>query len=437
MRRDARSIFEAGLRAVHAGTAVKNHCRLSGSRLHVGEHDFDTARYDHLYVTGAGKATASMARGLEDLLGRRITSGIVTVKYGHAEPLHRVQIVEAAHPVPDENGCAGARRILALAERAGQNDLVICLLSGGGSALLPLPAPPLTLAEKQETIRQLLACGADIGEINAIRKHISAIKGGQLARAAAPATMLTLILSDVVGDRLEVIASGPTVADTRTFGDCLEIIRKYRLAETLPAPVLERLRQGADGRVPETPKPGELPEGKNVHRLVGSNFAALSAAAGHAAELGYRTLILSSMIEGDTRDAARFHAAVARQARKTGHPVPPPACLISGGETTVRVRGTGTGGRNQEFCLAAAMQIAGEGNMVILSGGTDGTDGPTDAAGAVVDADTVARAGAIGLDAGRYLEDNDSYHFFEKTGELLITGPTGTNVMDLRIMLVG
>ncbi|MFW6271594.1 MAG: glycerate kinase type-2 family protein [Desulfosalsimonas sp.] len=436
MRRHAENIFQSAIDAVNAQNCVAKHLERTGNRFKAGNIEFDLSGFENIHVIGAGKATAPMAAAVESLLSDRITSGIITVKYSHTAPLKIIRTIEAGHPVPDENGMKGAGLIMETTKAARENDLIICLLSGGGSALMPLPAPGLTLAEKQETIKHLLACGADITEINAIRKHLSAIKGGQLARAAAPAAMITLIVSDVVGDSLDVIASGPTVEDTSTFAGCLETIKKYRLADKMPDAVMKRLKRGAALQADETPKSGELNRNKLFHLIVASNFKALCSAAGQAENLGYKTLILSSLIGGDTTEAAGFHAAVAKQIADTGHPVASPACIISGGETTVKIQGNGLGGRNQEFCLAAAPQIQDHKNIVILCAGTDGTDGPTDAAGAVVDSATISRAASLGLDAADFLRKNDSYNFFKQTGELLVTGPTGTNVMDVRIMLI-
>ncbi|MGM0454165.1 MAG: glycerate kinase type-2 family protein [Thermodesulfobacteriota bacterium] len=437
LRTDARSIFDAGVEAVDAKQSIYRHCRMSGPEMVVGRHRFTLSDYDNIFVIGAGKATARMAAAMETLLHSRITGGVLSVKYGHIEPLDHVDLIEAGHPVPDDAGRKAAEAILSLAGSAGPKDLVICLLSGGGSALMPLPADLVTMEEKQETIRKLLACGAAIDEINAIRKHISAIKGGQLARAAHPATILTLILSDVVGDRLDVIASGPTVADSSTFADCRRILTTYKLSEQLPARVIDRIEKGAALHLPETPDARDPAFANTVNQIVGSNVEALSAARTMAESLGYTTLILSSMIEGDTRAAARFIAAVGKEIRKNGNPVAPPACILSGGETTVVVTGSGKGGRNQEFALASAFEIAELEKIVVISGGTDGTDGPTDAAGAAVDGATLRRADRMGLAPRAYLANNDAYHFFRQTGELLITGPTGTNVMDQRVMLVG
>lgn len=437
LRQDAQTIFESGINAVKADQCIYKHCRMDGSDLVIGDMHLDLSPFQHIHIIGGGKATGRMAAALEELLGERLTSGLITVKYGHTVPLRKIRTIEAGHPVPDQSGCRGAAEMMTLAGCAGPSDLIICLLSGGGSALLPLPAPPVTLAEKQETIRQLLACGASIGEINAIRKHISLIKGGQLAKAAYPATLLTLILSDVVGDRLDVIASGPSIPDSSSFQDCIEFIRKYKIAGNLPESVWSRLERGAAGKIIETPRRGDAVFSKTINRIIGNNVSALNAARDKAESLGYSTLILSSLIEGDTGAAARFLAAVAKEIRKTGNPLAPPACILFGGETTVQVTGSGLGGRNQEFALISAIEIEDLENTVILSGGTDGTDGPTDAAGAVVDSATIRKAREIGIDPAAYLENNDSYHFFSRTGELLITGPTGTNVMDLQIILAG
>ena len=441
MRSEAESLFRAAVQRVNPYEAVRRFVHLDGNRLLIGEGDvpeveLDLGAFDHVYLAGGGKATAPMARAMEDLLGERLDAGVISVKYGFTDDLTRTEISEAGHPLPDQNGVRGTQRILALLERAGERDLVFSLISGGGSALLPLPADRITLEEKQAVTRTLLACGASIDEINTVRKHISSSKGGQMARAAYPATIVNLMLSDVVGDRMDVIASGPFVPDSSTFAEALEIFQKYRIEE-MPDTVRDYLRRGTGRGVPETPKEGD-PLFDRVHNfIIGSNILALEAAGIEAEKRGYRTLILSSMVEGETREVARVHTAVAEEILKTGHPVSPPACIISGGETTVTIQGNGTGGRNQEFCLAAALELQGcPPRVVVLSGGTDGNDGPTGAAGAVVDPASVKRGADKGLKATDYLLDNDSFHYFEKTGELLMTGPTNTNVMDVRIILV-
>jgi hydroxypyruvate reductase len=421
LRRDARAIFRAALAAADPAAAVARHLK----RLSL-------APYDRIFVVGAGKAGASMAQAAERVLGRRIAAGCVNVKHATAR-LRRIELHVSGHPVPDAEGVEGAQRIAALAAEAGRNDLVLCLVSGGASALMPAPAPPISLEEKQAVTRLLLACGANIQEINCIRKHISQIKGGQLARLAAPAAVESLLLSDVIGDGLDVIGSGPTAPDASTFADAAAIFEKYGIAGRVPAAVRQRIDAGVAGAIPETPKPGDPLFRRVRNTVIGSNRLALDAAARRARALGYRTLVLASEVEGETREIARMHAAIARQIARAGQPVRPPACIITGGETTVTLKGDGLGGRNQEFVLAAAIDIAGLPNTVVFSAGTDGTDGPTDAAGAIADGDTLRRA----PDARQYLDASDSYHYFEPLGDLIKTGPTDTNVMDVRIILVG
>jgi len=436
MRNNAVSIFQKGLQAVEPGAAIKKYCRLENNRLFIGDNVYNLSMYKNLFVIGAGKASAPMAAALEDILGERITKGIINVKYKHVAHLDRIKLIEAGHPIPDENGQNGASAILDLAHSAKKNDLVLCLISGGGSALLPLPYKGLTLKDKQETIKELLACGASIHEINAIRKHTSMIKGGRLALAAHPATLVSLILSDVVGDDLDVISSGLTVADSTTYKDCIKIFEKYNIIKKLPENIINHIKTGISGKLPESPKTGDPVFEKTYNLVIGSNMEAMLAAKLHAEVLGYKTIVLSSMIEGETREVAKVHGAIAKEIIKTGNPLPPPACILSGGETTVTLKGKGLGGRNQEFSLAAAIDIAGADSIVVLSGGTDGTDGPTDAAGAIADNNTFKRAKDMGIDPYNFLENNDSYHFFKKLDDLLITGPTNTNVMDLRILLV-
>jgi glycerate 2-kinase len=420
LRRDARRILKAALRAADPSAAVE--AALASRR--------DLDRYERIFVVGAGKATGTMARCVERILGKRITAGSINVKDGDPVKLRRIDVHPASHPIPDERGVAGAKRIAEICAAAGERDLVICLMSGGASALTPYPVEPVTLAEKQETTRLLLECGANIHEINAVRKHLSGFKGGRLAQIAAPARVLTLAVSDVVGDNLDVIGSGPTAPDSATFETALAVLDKYDLRMRVPATVRNRLEAGRD----ETLKPGDPVFERVENIIIGSNQKSLDAAAREAKELGYRTLVVSSTIEGETRDIARMHAAIARQIREHGQPVRAPACVISGGETTVTLRGAGRGGRNQEFALAAAIDIAGLHDVLILSAGTDGSDGPTDAAGAMADGETVERSDGAAADA---LCNHDSYPFFEGLGDLIVTGPTGTNVMDIHLILAG
>jgi hydroxypyruvate reductase len=433
LRRDALAIFRAALKAADPAEAIRRHLKIDGDKLRAGETKYRLDRFEHVWVVGAGKASATMAAAVEKLLGKRITGGLINTKYEHVATLRRIDLNECGHPVPDDSGVNGARRIAEIARRAGPNDLVVCLVSGGASALLPLPVEPVSLGDKQATTKLLLECGANIHEINTVRKHISGIKGGQLAALAHPATVLSLILSDVIGNDLDVIGSGITAPDRSTFGDALAILDRFSLRERVPPSVREYLEAGRG----ETPKADHPAFTRTQNLIVGGNDLALNAAAAHGKELGYRTLILSSFIEGETRDVARVHAAIAREIRHSGRPLRAPACVISGGETTVTIHGKGKGGRNQEFALAAAIDLAGVPRTLALSGGTDGTDGPTDAAGAVADSTTVSRGASAGNHARHFLAANDSYTFFDAIGDLIRTGPTGTNVMDVRLILVG
>ncbi len=435
-RQNAIDIFQAGLAAVAPGAAIKKYVQRENEILLVAGSEYDLSQYRQVFVVGAGKAGSSMAAAIEEILGDRITQGIITVKYGHLEELSRVKIQEAGHPVPDENGYKGTKAIYDLARLADEKTLVICLISGGGSALMPLPVADITLEDKQMTTKVLLACGATIHEINAIRKHLSAIKGGGLARAVYPATIITLILSDVVGDDLDSIASGPCVPDSMTFKDCQSIFTKYAIESEIPERVRHYIKRGLSGEVSETPKRGDEIFRKAQNVIVGNNFNALIKAKEKSEELGYNTLLLSSRIEGETREVAFNHMAIAMEIELNDFPVPKPACILTGGETTVKLKGGGKGGRNQEFVLAAATKMEGLSKVVVLSAGTDGTDGPTDAAGALADVKTMERATDNGLDPAEYLDNNNSYNFFDGLGDLYKTGPTNTNVMDIRIILV-
>ncbi|HPJ66232.1 MAG TPA: glycerate kinase [Desulfobacteraceae bacterium] len=441
MRLEAAEIFMSSINSVDPYRAVKRFVHIEGNSLIIGVDSrilfkLDLGNFNSISIVGGGKATAPMARAMEELLGERISEGFINVKYGFAEDLSYTKVTQAAHPLPDIEGVKGTRKILELLEMAGESDLIISLISGGGSALLPYPAGKITLSEKQHITGSLLACGASIDEINTVRKHISSAKGGQMARAAFPATTVNLMLSDVVGDKMDVIASGPFVPDSSTFEDALKIIKKYELKD-VPYSIQEYLKAGLEGKVNETPKSNEQIFEKVQNFIVGSNILALEAARERAEKLGYKTLILSSMIEGETREVALVHTGIAKEILKTGLPVSCPACIISGGETTVTIKGNGLGGRNQEFCLAAAIELEGlPPRVVMLSGGTDGNDGPTDAAGAIVEPGTVGRGRDAGMEANDFLNNNDSYHFFENTQDLLFTGPTKTNVMDIRLVLV-
>jgi len=411
------------LAAADPQEAVLRHLKFDGHTIVAGRRKYAINKFDRIQVLGAGKAGAAMARAVERLLGKRVSGGWINVKDGHTSPLRRIHQQECGHPVPDERGVEGARRMAEIAREAGVRDLLICVISGGASALTPAPVPPMTLSEKQELTKKLLASGATIHEINTVRKHLSTIKGGQLARLAYPATMIALILSDVIGDDLDVIGSGLTVGDRSSVEDARAVLAKYGIEQKVD--------------FHETPKPDDPALGRVQNIIVGSNEQAIDAAARQSKALGYRTMVLSTRIEGETRDVAGVHAAIAQEILATGRPLRAPACVLSGGETTVTIRGSGKGGRNQEFVLAAAIALDEAGPITVLSAGTDGTDGPTDAAGAIADSSTVSRAQALGLDAKAFLRNNDSYHFFEKVEGLVKTGPTGTNVMDARVVLVG
>jgi glycerate 2-kinase len=438
----AKQIFSAGLAAVDPYQAVRARLFRKGDVLLVktaegaGELRYEKADFDQIVVVGGGKASAKMALAVEEVCGDWLKEGLVVVKTGHLAPTRVVELWEAAHPVPDLAGQRATEQLLAKVAACDARTLVIALISGGASALLAAPAG-IDLQQKQALTQLLLAAGADIVEINTVRKHVSAIKGGQLARAAHPARLLTLLLSDVVGDRLDAIGSGPTVPDGSTFGEARAVLERYRIWHAVAPAVRARIEAGVAGEVAETPKAGSDVFAGCQNVIIGSNIIALQACEQKARELGYNTLILSSSIEGETRDVAGVHAAIAKELRQSGLPVRAPACIISGGETTVSLGDDyGRGGRNQEFALAAALQIAGMNGTAVVCGGSDGNDGPTDAAGAIAYGDTLARAEARGLNAARALDGHDAYPFFAALGDLLMTGPTGTNVMDMRLILV-
>ncbi len=449
MRKDATEIFAAGVARVDPRPMVRDALRLEGPVLTVEAGGraaaWDLRRFDRILVLGFGKAGARMARGAEEALGDRLSGGVVAVKRGHAEPCSTVRILEASHPVPDESSVRAARAVMEAARGADERTLVLVLVSGGGSAILCAPydrdGRSLTLDDKAAVTRELLACGADIREINAVRRHLSAVKGGRLAEILAPAAVVTLILSDVVGDELASIASGPTVPDPTTWSDALGIVRRFGIQDRIPEAARSLLEDGAAGRLPDTPKAGDRAF-RNVRNIVlGSNRRAALAAAARARELGYRTLYLGSRITGEAREIARAYLGMALDCAADGVPRSRPACLIAGGETTVTLRGSGKGGRNQEMALSF---LAGLGDsesrlarrICFLSAGTDGNDGPTDAAGAFADAELLEAARAAGSGPRDYLAANDSYAFFDRIGGLLRTGPTNTNVCDLQVVLV-
>jgi glycerate 2-kinase len=432
-----RAILREALAAAHPGRLVEGHLRVRGGSVEAGGVRFRPGR-GRLVLVAAGKAAIPMARAAERRLGDHLAEGLAVTTTAEADLSH-VRVLTASHPVPDARGLAAAREVEALARGLGREDLLLVLLSGGASALLPAPAEGLTLDDKQRTTALLIRAGAPIHELNAVRKHLSRLKGGGLARAAFPARVVALILSDVVGDDLSTIASGPTVPDPTTFAEALAVLTRRGVTPDVPAAVRGRLEAGARGEVAETPKPGEPTFARVSSRIVGSNALSVAAAAREARRQGLRPLVLTTRLEGEAREAARVLVAILRECVETGRPAAPPVCLLAGGETTVTVRGAGQGGRNQELAVAAAEGLAGfPGPAVVASFGTDGIDGASDGAGGVVDDRTTARAAALGLaPPAAFLAASDTRNFLGPLGDLILTGPTGTNVCDIVALVAG
>lgn len=430
-------VLAAALGAVEPAAAVRRYLQRDGDTLVVAEHKYDLTQTDRVFVVGAGKAGLPMAEATAAILGDRLTGGVIVVKEAHAqnrEPktvAKKLSVLEASHPIPDARGVAASEQIAHLLAAATERDLVIALISGGGSALLTRPANGVTLDDMQQLTNLLLRSGASIGEINTLRKHLDTMKGGGLAHLAYPAQLVALVLSDVVGSPLDVIASGPTVADPTTFADALAVLERYEITAQTPAAALALLQQGAAGAIEETPKPGDKRLAYVVNQIVASNSLAAEAALQQATTEGFNTLLLTTYLQGEAREAGRFAAAIGRELVFEQRPIARPACVVLGGETTVTVRGNGVGGRNQELALGAVAEIAGLGDVVLVTLATDGGDGPTDAAGAVVTGATAERASAQGLAVTDFLARNDAYHFFAPLGDLLRPGPTQTNVNDL------
>lgn len=409
---------------------------------------FDLSRFNRLVVVGAGKASAKMGLAIEEVLGDIISEGLIATKAGHGEPLQKIEIIETGHPIPDQNSVKASERIASLAKQGDEKTLFISLISGGGSALLSYPVSypekssdySLTLSEKQDVNQQLLSCGATIQEINCVRKHLSAIKGGRLAQLFSPSMSLNLILSDVVGDRLDSIASGITAPDTTTYKEAMEILEKYGIQARIPQKALSILKAGAQGELPESPKPEDPCFGSVHNVLVGTNFAAVMAAEKEAKHLGYHTCVISSQIVGEAKEVAKLFLGISRDIKQHEIPVKRPACVLAGGETTVTIRGEGKGGRNQEMALSFLSDAVTQRDLLtdvyFLSAGTDGNDGPTDAAGAFACTEAITTAGREDLNPLHYLRNNDSYHFFERIGYLYAPGPTNTNVCDIQILIV-
>lgn len=454
-------ILEAAIRAVDPFAAIQHHVALSGETLCIGARQYPLGEIGRILVVGGGKAGTPMAAAIYQALGPQITAGAINVKHGHTAgaggwqvrigrgsgpsapaayaETGPIRIHEAGHPIPDAAGLAGTERIAGLLQGLSPRDLVMVLISGGGSALLPLPVDGVSLADTQALTDLLLGCGADITEINTVRKHCSRLQGGQLARLAAPAQVATLILSDVVGTPLDAIASGPTVPDRATFADAWAVLERYDIADRVPASVRGHLRSGRDGHIPDTPKPGDPLFDRVNNVVIGDNLSAGRAAVAEAQRLGFRSALLTTFIQGEAREVGRALAGLAQGIACGQSDFVMPACLAFGGETTVTLRGHGLGGRNQELALAAAIALDSYPlppgvQAAVVSLGTDGTDGPTDAAGGIATADTLARTRALGLDARAALANNDSYPFLDALGDLIFTGPTQTNVNDLMLV---
>ena len=431
MRATIMAIGRAAIAAVDPATAVQETVSLASDGLRIGPLHVSDDEARRVIVLGAGKASPRMAAALVDILGDRVTSGLVITKDGYASPAGRVRIVEAGHPVPDERGQAATRRLLDAAEAAGKSDLVLCLISGGGSALTPCPPDDISLAELQEVTDQLLRSGATINQMNAVRKHLSEFHGGLLAAAAAPARVLGLLVSDVVGNPMDVIASGPTSPDPTTYADALAVLDAFGLRAAAPASIRNRLELGARGELPETPKPDDPLFAQVANLVIADNARAGLAAVAAAEAAGLHAQFLTSRVQGEAREIAKLVAGAAIDIARSGRPVRRPGCAIFGGETTVTVRGNGRGGRSQELAVAAAQALAGEPHTAVFALATDGTDGPTDACGGLIDGSTLERARAAGGDCASALAANDSYNYLNCCGDLVRLGPTGTNVNDL------
>ena len=437
LRSDACDILETALKAVDPEQAIYNALRLSDETLLFEGGSVDLSEIKRVFVIGGGKAGGLMAKAVEALLGDRIESGVVNVLEGteNAVSLKYIELNGAHHPVPSESGVKGVKRMLEITKGLGEDDLVITLISGGGSALMPYPAEEVSLDDLQVITGRLLRAGATINELNAVRKHLSAFKGGQLARHCSPARMVSLILSDVIGDPLDIIASGPTAPDSSSFGDAKCVLEKYDLWDDTSENIKARISGGVKGNVPDTPKKDDPVFSKVSNILIANNAIAAGAANAKAVELGYDSLVLSTFIEGEARLVGEILSGIAKEIITRDRPLSKPAALIIGGETTVNVKRDGVGGRNQELALGASLKIDGL-CCLVAALGTDGVDGPTESAGAIVDGYTVRRSCELGLDAAKYLSENDSYHYFKELGDCIITGPTGTNVNDLSLILV-
>jgi glycerate 2-kinase len=437
LRRDALTILGSALDAVEPAQAVHSKIKLRGQSIRVEDKTYDLSQIERIYLVGGGKAGGAMAEAAESILGDKLTGGVVNVLKGTEGKhcLKKVKLIGASHPVPDEAGVRGVKEMLDMVSELTRNDLVIVIISGGGSALMPCPANSITLADLQTVTAKLLKKGATINDLNTVRKHLDSFKGGQLAKRCQPAEVLSLILSDVVGDPLDTIASGPTVPDSKTWVDAEAVLKKYDVWGETPPAIKERIKAGVTGSIPDTPKENDPVFKRTKNILVASNSYAAQAAFMRARQLKYNSMVLSTMVEGEARYVGSVYAGIARELATRKRPLDTPAAIIIGGETTVEVKGAGKGGRNQEVALGGAKLISGL-PCLIASLATDGFDGPTDSAGAIVDGATFEKANRSNLSIDATLKENDAYHFFDRLGDLLITGPTGTNVNDLALILV-
>lgn len=431
-----RSILRTAIAVADPGAAVNRALHRRGGRLEIGGESFDLDGIQQVFIIAAGKASLAMASAASTIVGDRFSAGIAVTTGGSDAALPGFSVYHARHPVPDRSGIRAAEAVLELADRAGERDLVLVLISGGASALLPAPVEGVTLSDKGRTTQLLLKSGAAIDEVNMVRKHLSRIKGGWLASRIYPAATVALLLSDVISGDLSTIGSGPTVPDPSRFDDAVRVLKNHGVWTRLPRSVRKYFEQGVRSKRPETPKPGDPSFSRVFHHIVADNRQSVASAAMQAETLGYDARVLSTTLQGEAREVARVFGAVAREIDRTGRPLKRPACLIAGGELTVSVRGRGTGGRAQEFALAGAVEISGMTDTAMVGFGTDGVDGPTQAAGAIADGTTMKRAAEKGVDFRKRLSDNDAFSAFKVLGDLILTGPTGTNVNDLYILLM-
>lgn len=436
LRKDARKLFDQALKEADPGKCVLEHLELKGERLKVGGESFNLSDFESVYVVAFGKAASAMAAAVEELLGERITEGIVVSNVRSKQAFGKMDFHLSSHPVPDKKSVEAAKKVVSLLERSGEGDLVIFLISGGGSAILAMPSEGLTLEDQRAVTQRLMLCGVDTYGLNTVRKKMSQIKGGGLLKKALPSQAITLILSDVVGDRLEFIASGPTVPDTTTYEDAWRVIEALELEHKIPPRVVVHLEKGRKKSVSPAMDREQYEQSGATTVIVGNNHKAIISMEKMAKKMGYNTLFLSSQISGEAREVAKVLAGISFNIKKFGRPVKKPACILFGGETTVNVMGRGRGGRNTETALSFCFEIIGSRGIVGLFAGTDGIDGPTDAAGAICDGQSRLIARSMGISARDHLADNDSYSFFETLGDLIKTGNTGTNVMDVGVVLI-